>query len=155
MFSGSFSKRALVALVLFSLTACTSAQEHRAAVSNTDSDRLTVGTVQREIKVGMSSADVAGILGAPNMVTTDDQRRESWVYDKISTEKVYSTSSGGLGLIFGGGGATGGAGLLGGLGGGAHSGAGAASTTQRTLTIIVKFDGQGKVRDYSYRSSSF
>ena len=85
------------------------------------------------------------------MVTTDENRRESWVYDKISTEKVYSTSSGGLGLIFGGAGG----GFLGGLGGNASSSAGASSTTQRTLTIIVKFDEAGKVRDYAYRSSSF
>ena len=127
----------------------------RAAVSNQDKDRLTVGTVQREIRNGMSTAEVVEVLGSPNMVTTDEKRRESWVYDKVATEKVYSTSSGGLGLIFGGGGATGGAGLLGGLGGGFSSGSGAASTTQRTLTIIVKFDEAGKVRDYAYRSSSF
>ena len=33
--------------------------------------------------------------------------------------------------------------------------AGAASSTQRTLTIIVKFDDAGFVRDFSYRTSSF
>jgi hypothetical protein len=37
------------------------------------------------------------------MVTTDEERRETWVYDKISTETVVSTSSGGVGsLILGG-----------------------------------------------------
>ena len=39
--------------------------------------------------------------------------------------------------------------------GGFRSGAGAASTTQRTLTVIVKFDENSKVRDFAYRSSSF
>ena len=148
-------KHLIACLLLLPLAACASAQDHRADVSNQDKDRLTVAAAQREIHKGMSSADVVGVLGSPNMVTTDENRRESWVYDKISTEKVYSTSSGGLGLVFGGAGATGGAGLLGGLGGGMSSGSGASSTTQRTLTIIVKFDEAGKVRDYAYRSSSF
>lgn len=147
--------KALLCALLLPLAACASAQDHRVDVSNQDKNRLTVAVAQREIHKGMSSADVVGVLGSPNMVTTDENRRENWVYDKISTEKVYSTSSGGLGLIFGGGGASGGAGLLGGLGGGISSGSGASSTTQRTLTIIVKFDEAGKVRDYAYRSSSF
>jgi outer membrane protein assembly factor BamE (lipoprotein component of BamABCDE complex) len=143
---------ALVSFLALQLAACAyTAEDHRAAVSNTDKDRISVGTAQREIKVGMSNSDVVEVLGSPNMVTTDDQRRESWIYDKISTEKVYSTSSGGLGLIFGGiGGPVGGA-----AGGSFSSGSGAASTTQRTLTIIIKFDAQGHVRDYAYHSSSF
>ena len=143
---------ALISFLALQLAACAyTAEDHRAAVSNTDKDRISVGTAQREIKVGMSNADVVEVLGSPNMVTTDDQRRESWIYDKISTEKVFSTSSGGLGLIFGGiGGPVGGA-----AGGSFSSGAGAASTTQRTLTIIIKFDAQGHVRDYAYHSSSF
>jgi outer membrane protein assembly factor BamE (lipoprotein component of BamABCDE complex) len=124
-------------------------------VSDQNRDRLTVGTVQREIRVGMSSADVVSVLGAPNMVTTDEQRQENWVYDKISTETAYSASSGGVSaLILGGLVGSGGAGG-GGIGGGFSQGAGARSTTQRTLTIIVKFDGAQKVRDFAYRSSSF
>jgi hypothetical protein len=103
----------------------------------------------------MPSAEVAEILGSPNMVTTDEKRREVWVYDKIATETVYSTSSGGVSsLILGGAGS---AGLLGGLlgGGSANRDAGAASKTQRTLTVIIKFDENQKVRDFSYRQSSF
>jgi len=87
------------------------------------------------------------------MVTTDDLRRETWVYDKISTETAYSTSSGGVaGLILGGF-----SNVLVGAGAGATASqsAGARSTSQKTLTIIVKFDDHGKVRDFSYRSSSF
>ena len=52
-------------------------------------DRLTVGRVQRgEVKVGMSAAQVAELLGSPNIVTTDDKRREVWIYDKVSTDRV-------------------------------------------------------------------
>lgn len=149
-------KNKIIASVLvLVLSACADAAEHRASVANQDKDRISVGTVQREIRVGMTSADVVEVLGSPNIVATDDQRRESWVYDKISIEKVYSTSSGGLGLLFGAAAPIGSAAVGGGAGGSYSSSAGAASTTQRTLTIIVKFDNAGKVRDYSYRSSSF
>jgi len=77
------------------------------------------------------------------------------VYDKISTESAYSTSTGGVSALILGGASSGGL-LGGGLGGGSYNqGAGASSTTQRTLTVIVKFDQQGKVRDFAYRQSSF
>ena len=138
------------------LAACQSAGDHAAAVNaaNTD-DRVTVGTVQREIRVGMSGADVVQALGSPNMVTTDSQRRETWVYDKISTQTVYSTSSGGVNALILGGGLAGAALGGGAVGTGYGSSAGAKSTTQRTLTIIVKFDENSEVRDFAYRSSSF
>jgi outer membrane protein assembly factor BamE (lipoprotein component of BamABCDE complex) len=112
-----------------------------------ETDKLTVGTVQREIRVGMSGAQVVEALGSPNMVTTDDARREVWVYDRISTESVYSSSTALiLGIL------TGGSGGGGGLGG---QSAGASSTTQKSLTVIIKFDEQKKVRDFAYRSSTF
>lgn len=101
--------------------------------------KITLGTVQREIRVGMSSADVVSVLGSPNMVTTDEQRRETWVWDKVSTESISTSSAGGASIL-----------LLGVSGGSAVR-----STTQRTLTIIVKFDSANRVRDFSYRSSSF
>ena len=142
-------------VLIAGLAGCMSAGDHRTAVRDDSGDRLTVGTVQREIKVGMTTADVVQILGSPNMVTTDEQRRETWVYDKIATETAYSTSSGGVSTLVLGGGLVG-SGLLGGLGGAdGRRSAGATSTTQRTLTIIIKYDEQSRVRDFSYRSSSF
>lgn len=130
---------------------CQTAADHRNAVQNATTDRMTVGKVQREIRVGMSNADVAGILGSPNMVTTDEERREVWVYDKISTDRVYSNSSGGVNALFLGVGSA----VTGGLMGGASSNAGASSTSQRTLTVIIKFDQANKVRDFAYHTSSF
>lgn len=137
------------------LFGCMTAEQHKAAVANPAGDRVTVGTVQREIKVGMSSADVIAVLGSPNIVTTDEQRRESWVYDKFATERAYSTSSGGVSSLILGGAAVG-AGILGGTAGaGVSQNAGASSTSQRTLTIVIKFDPQHRVRDFAYRTSSF
>lgn len=138
-------------MAILGLAGCQTAGYHRAAVQSDESERISVGKVQREIRVGMSSADVIQILGSPNIVTTDDQRRESWVYDKIATDRAYSASSGGVNtLILGAGGGIGG-GI--GLGGGASSGA--ASTSQRTLTIIIKFDEKSRVRDFAYHTSRF
>jgi outer membrane protein assembly factor BamE (lipoprotein component of BamABCDE complex) len=139
-----------LAIVLF-LGGCATAAQHRAAVQDNSSERVTVGTVQKEIRVGMSSAQVAEVLGSPNIVSTDEERREVWVYDKIATDKAYSSSQGGISaLILGfGGNAAGGANA----GYGASSGA--SSTSQRTLTIIIKFDKSGKVRDFAYHTSRF
>jgi outer membrane protein assembly factor BamE (lipoprotein component of BamABCDE complex) len=140
-----------------SLAACQSAQRHAQDVeaANADANRLTVGTVQREIRVGMSGADVASVLGSPNIVTTDEQRREVWIYDRIATTRAYSTSSGGVSaLVLGG--VIGGSAGAGGLGGaGYNSGAGASATTQKTLTVVIKYDGQGLVRDFAYHTSTF
>lgn len=134
-----------------SLEGCVSAATHREAVTDNASDRLTVGTVQREIRVGMSGAEVAGVLGSPNIVSTDAERREVWVYDKISTDTAYSTSSGGISALILGGGPIG----IGGIGGSSNSSAGAKSTSQRTLTIIIKFGEDSLVRDFAYHTSRF
>jgi outer membrane protein assembly factor BamE (lipoprotein component of BamABCDE complex) len=132
-------KVALAVWIATALSGCMTAAEHRAGVQDDSSERLTVGTVQREIRVGMSGAQVIEVLGSPNVVTTDEKRREVWVYDKISTDRVESGSSGGVNILV----------LF------AQSSAGATSTSQRTLTVIIKFDEQNKVRDFAYHTSRF
>jgi outer membrane protein assembly factor BamE (lipoprotein component of BamABCDE complex) len=127
---------------LMALAACVPAsqQARDVAVGADAGSKVTLGTVQREIHVGMSASDVVGVLGAPNIVTSDEPRRETWVYDRIATENVYSSSSGGVGVLF-----------FAGVGGRT----GASQSNQRTLTVIIKFDEANRVRDFSYRSSSF
>jgi outer membrane protein assembly factor BamE (lipoprotein component of BamABCDE complex) len=127
----------LVSLVL--LAGCSSASSHLKSVKSDAGDRVTVGKVQREIRIGMPSAQVIEVLGSPNIVSTDENRLEVWVYDKIATDISYSSNAGGVWLI------------LGAVGGNS----GAASTSQRTLTIVVKFDANHQVRDFAYHSSSF
>lgn len=102
-----------------------------------EGDNLSIAKVQKEIKIGMSSADVVLVLGSPNMVTTDDKRRESWVYDKVSTEGMVSTSSGSRFLWL------------------PADNKAAVSRTQKTLTIVIKFDEKGMVRDFAYNTSKF
>lgn len=135
----------------FLMLGCVSASDHRADVKDPVGDELTVGTVQKEIRVGMSGGEVAGVLGSPNIVSTDENRREVWIYDKVSTDYAYSNSSGGISaLILGWGGS-----VAGGGSGGYNKNAGAASSTQKTLTIIIKFDENGLVRDFAYHTSKF
>ena len=100
---------------------------------------LTVGKVQGEIKEGMPASDVAAILGSPNIVTTDEKRREVWIYDKVSSNRVDTRNSFGGGII-----------ILGGSTRQAQS-----TSTQKTLTIIIKFDEQKKVRDFAYNYTQF
>jgi outer membrane protein assembly factor BamE (lipoprotein component of BamABCDE complex) len=147
----------LLCLIASMPVAGCSAQRHAQDVeaANAAANRLTVGTVQREVRVGMSGAEVASVLGSPNIVTTDEQRREVWVYDRIATTRAYSTSSGGVSaLVLGA--TTVGSGLGAGVGSAGYSGgAGASATTQKTLTVVIKFDGQGLVRDFAYHTSTF
>ncbi len=121
------------------LSGCSTASSHLKSVKSDAADRITVGKVQREIRIGMPSSQVIEALGSPNIVSTDENRLEVWVYDKMATDVSYSNSDGGVWLI------------LGAVGGSS----GATSKTQRTLTIVIKFDVDKKVRDFAYHSSSF
>jgi outer membrane protein assembly factor BamE (lipoprotein component of BamABCDE complex) len=132
-------KKYFCILGIIFLAGCSTAASHRESVQSDKGDRITVGKVQREIRMGMSSAEVIEALGSPNIVSTDENRLEVWVYDKIASDVTYSNNDGGVWLIFG---------TVGGS-------SGAASTSQRTLTIVVKFDKDKKVRDFAYHSSSF
>ncbi|MDR1311055.1 MAG: hypothetical protein LBK01_04160 [Burkholderiaceae bacterium] len=142
--------------VLFALSTalffggCTAAY-HKAQVQDDSTDRVTVGKVQKEIRVGMSGAEVAQALGSPNIVTTDEERREVWIYDKIATDSAYSTSKGGVGTLILGLATD----ILGAGGGGMSGSSGATSSSQRTLTVIIKFGKDSKVRDFAYHTSRF
>lgn len=132
-------KMLVVVMALIFVSGCSSAGSQLKSVKSDAGDRVTVGKVQREIRIGMPSAQVIEVLGSPNIVSTDENRLEVWVYDKIATDVSYSNSGGGVWLIL--------------VGVGGNSGA--ASSSQRTLTIVIKFDADKKVRDFAYHSSSF
>jgi len=115
-------------------------------LGTTGDENLTVGTVQREIYLGMSGAEVASVLGSPNVVTTDEYRNESWIYDKISTQSVETDSFGVTSTLrF--------VDAWGPIAGSSHTNR--QSSSQRTLTVIIKFDEFGEVRDFAYHTSRF
>jgi len=107
---------------------------------------LTVGTVQREIRIGMSGAEVAWALGSPNIVSTDEYRNEVWIYDKISSNSVQTqtiTAPASLTVLE----------PLASITSTSSSERNASS--ERTLTVIIKFDKDQRVFDFAYHTSRF
>ena len=134
----------LVFFISIFLVGCT-AQHHKNQVEDQNS-KLTLGNVQKNIKIGMSGAEVARVMGSPNVVTKDGDNAEVWIYDKISTVNANSDSS-----LFGIGGRLGG--TTGGVGLGTYS-SGASSRNQKTLTVVIKLL-ENKVTKVDYNASSF
>jgi len=136
MFKNSFIF--LLALAIF-FTGCVNNESLYAPQKE---EKLTVAKAQNELKTGMSSAKVIEIMGSPNIISTNDEGNEVWVYDKISTQNASQSGSIGSGLI---------PSLL--VGGNSSSSSSASS--QRTLTIVVKYDKNKKVKEVAYHASSF
>lgn len=112
---------------------------------------FTLGLVQKEVRVGMSQADLVAALGSPNILTRDSDSREVWVYDRIATEARFKSRGigGGAGVLA----APGASLLLSVLSG--HVTDKTATTSQRTLTVVVRFDAAGRVETLSYHASRF
>ena len=117
--------------------------------------QMTLGAVQKDIKIGTSQADIAVALGSPNIVTQDADGRETWIYDKVSSITSYGSS--GFGIGAGGlGSGIGGSGFGGGLGNVSYSKrGGTVQSVQKTLTVVLKFDENKNVHSFTYHMSSF
>ena len=138
--------------------------------------RLTAGKVQQHVSKGMFSTDVVKALGSPNIITKDKTGKTTWVYDRVST--YHSKTNGGLNFVrmnandFV-------------ITGGIVAGTAAAlsnsnptnflisaaaiglatlfnvqgdyeyKTEQKTMTIILDFDENDKLANFSYMYSSF
>jgi len=112
---------------------------------------FTLGLVQKELKVGMSQTEVVSALGSPNLVTRNGQGHEAWVYDRIASEARVRSS--GVGGGAGGAGSAGTALLLGMFSG--HVRNDHSVYTQKTLTVVIRFDAQGAVESFSFHASRF
>jgi len=129
----------LAATFAIAVSACKSVDDNRADLRSTQEREITAGIVKREIHKGMSGAEVAEALGSPNITTRDEKEQETWIYDKIATEASYSESQSSLFLVLA----------------NINNQSGAVSTTQRTLTVVIKFGPDDKVTSYSYHQSKF
>ncbi len=116
---------------------------------------LTLGVVQKNIKIGSAQDEVAIALGSPNIVTRDSDGKDTWIYDKVAS--ITSYDSNGFGVGAGGlGGGGGGNGFGGGILGIAYSkNKGSLQTTQKTLTVVIKFDKDSRVESFTYHMSKF
>jgi outer membrane protein assembly factor BamE (lipoprotein component of BamABCDE complex) len=125
-------------LIVLSASGCRTSQTTGPSAGVPERE-LTPGLVQKEIHMGMSQARVAETLGSPNIVTRDADGRETWIYDKIATEASYSKSDAyGTILILG-----------------AGRTRTESSSTQRTLTVVIKFDKLSNVDSYTFHASKF
>jgi len=113
-------------------------------------ETLTLGAVQLTLKKGITQTEVLEALGSPNMVSRGKNEKETWIYDKLSTEINNKKSKKGfdIGASVEIGNAT--------VGGGYADSEKTQTThrSQKTLTIILKFI-DGELNDYSYKSTSF
>ncbi len=129
---------ALVVAVLGAGCTATAAQQQQ-QLGSAAAREMTLGIVQKQIRAGLMQDEVVTALGSPNIVTRDAAGRETWVYDKVATEATFSRSDA-YGTIL----------LL-----GTSSAAGAASQSQRTLTVVIKFGANQQVETFSYHASRF
>ena len=121
---------ALTAIVLL-LSGC--AQYGRKPESNSN---LTAGRVKMEIKKGLTTqADILKIFGSPNLVTKNRDNDDVWNYSRMSYDAAYGSDA--AGLIF--------------LGGSRA----VSSTTVKSFDLIIIFDNNDVVKDYSIIAASF
>lgn len=103
-----------------------------------ETKKFELGLVQKEIHEGMAQDQVASAIGTPNIVTSDKDKREAWIYDKIATE-IRQSGSSGL-ILF------------------CQTGADYVSrkdSSQKTLTVVIKFNSDKLVESVSYHASRF
>ena len=93
----------------------------------TATESLTLGTVQASLHEGLSQAEVQAALGAPNIISKDAQGQEVWTYDRVSKRSASTF------LFF----------------------TSSSRSTQRTLTVLITFDEDGRVKEYSYHQTEF
>ncbi len=113
------------------------------------SNTLTLGTVQSKIRKGMSQAEVLEVLGSPNIVTKNSKVQEVWTYDKVgSSRSSAATVNYGQRTL--------GQGFLAFLFGGTTSSAAANATNEtKSLTVIITFDENKNVSDFTYQSLKY
>ncbi len=106
----------------------------------TRNSELTHGNVQLNLKVGVTSqTQVLEVFGAPNITSIDGSGQEVWTYQRAATVAQSSSSDGYWTIL---------------LAGGSRSASGF-EQTQRTMTLIIKFNDKKVVSDFRSRSSEF
>ena len=116
-------------------------------------EKLTLGTVQSKIKKGMNQTEVLEVLGSPNIVTKNKSGNEVWTYDKVGSSQ---SSTSGVSATYGQAQLNQGfwAFLFGGTTNSAQSSSDN-STESKSLTVIITFDGNNTISDFTYQSLKY
>src|SRR5918993_276577 len=133
---------------------------NRAAAPAERPSNLSYGTVTSMVKKNVTTqAELIDLFGGPNISTTDKDGTETWVYERTASmsDTAGSADQKNFAAFFGAGGTIGGATVGGGASGGAakQNNQQRAVNSVRTLTVVVKFNPDKSVKDYSARASYF
>jgi hypothetical protein len=130
-------RHALAGILLLALGACATPPPPEPTAG---SNPLTHGNVQLNLKAGETTqAQVLEVFGAPNVTSIDASGEEVWTYQRHATVSRHSSQRNYWTVV-----------LLGGSGN-----ADGFEQTQRTMTLIVRFDTRKIVSDFRSRSSEF
>ncbi len=140
-----------VALVAVAVGAVPAIAGEKGKSKSEVSREFTLGVVQKELRPGLSQAEVAERLGSPNILTRDADGREAWIYDRVSSEVEASSGGVGVGGLGSGAGSTFG-GILG-IAAGKRSEK--TKSSQKTLTVVIRFSAAGAVESYTWHTSRF
>jgi len=121
---------------------------------------LSYGSVTATVKKNVTTqSDLINMFGGPNISTTDADGTETWVYERTSSmsDSAGTADQKHLDAFFGGGAGIGGGAVGGGVAGGAAKQNNQQRTVNsvRTLTVVVKFNPDKTVKDYSARAAYF
>ena len=144
-------RRAGVALVVAAVGVVPAAAGDRGPAKAEAGREFTLGVAQKALRPGLSQADVAERLGSPGIVTREANGREAWVYDRVSS--AFEASSGSVGV--GGLGSGAGSSFWGLLGVGAGKRSDKARSSQKTLTVVIRFSAAGAVESFTWHDSRF
>jgi hypothetical protein len=131
-------------------------QRERARAEGAQQSALSYGTVTSQVQKNKTTQlELIQIFGGPSISSTDADGAEVWVYERSYTESDAQTRSDGyqaaanLNAFF--------SHVNLGVSGSAGRSTGAVSsaTSFRALTVIVKFNANKTVKDYSVRASQF
>jgi hypothetical protein len=134
--------------------------ENPAAGTTERPSSLSYGAVTGQVKKNQTTQlELLEMFGAANITTQDKDGSEVWVYERNSSvnDTAGSQQANQMSAFFGAGG--GGAGVV--AGGGVAGGRSNTDDQRRTvtsvrnLTVIVKFNPDKTVKDYTVRASSF
>ena len=133
-------KTIFIALIAFLLASCSSYKYGQNA-EPTQKSNLTFGVVKSKIEKGKTTqAEILNIFGSPNLVTKNKSNDEVWSYNRMSVQERAGSS--GVVVSF----------LSGATTGGARA---SASTSSQSFDLIITFDENDVVKDYSVISTSF
>jgi hypothetical protein len=121
---------------------------------------LSYGMINATIKKGVTTqSDLLEMFGGPNIMTTNAQGEEVWHYERHTSmsDTAGSQQDKNFNAFVGGGAGGGGLAIGGGASGGSRSTNDQRRTvnSDRTLSLIVKFNPDKTVRDFSTRATTF